>query len=640
MASGFALPVEYLDAKRDFLAVGDGSTDDTSAFSDFNTALGSTGAGVIPAGTYSLTSLPAFASTALLVIDPGAILLLNGVPQNRLSYYHPQGTAYNLLRETFASGSSTTTTGSMASGSTSLTSVASTTGWDVGMGISVAGAGASGALLVSQVTAISGSTFTLADSAGTAVTAATVSHEDSTAVQAWVTACAGHKGFAPAGIYNVQNIIIPSYVDLEGAGPDNTVFTLTAGSTDDVFITKDFASLTGTNSNGGVAGVRLANFKIDGNKANASSGGWCLQRYGYRWSWENVELESGEAGNLYSEWGTATGSGADGGFMEDHITNLRVHDSAAVGIQWRGPHDSRAAEVLTYYNGGVGLSVEQSSEYTGGGLILSTFHAYTNGSHGLVCNSEVIGDNVQSESQKAGDGIQILVNNCQLTNILTFSNPGSGVTLGASGSTVSGCLVQGICRGNASAQIALAGDGGDNIIDLVTYNGTGQPTITGSADTGTFLRIIGSGSGALSFSQSATIGSVSLSSTQTTTSTSYVSAGVGAANTPASTQLRVHGVIIATNNTAGDGFYIAIYRTTGSVPTTGSAPGASDVQVWAANATVATASNSHAFSFDFVDANLTASTTYSYYPVMSAKAGGTASMLGGNNDTSVVVEQA
>lgn len=114
--------------------------DDTAALAAFASALGDTGTGVLPAGQYNTTAVPSFPGTATLH-DTGAILLLNGVPQHRVTYYHPQGEPVNLLRETFASGSDTATTGSITSGDYALT-VASASGWSVGQGIAVANAGA------------------------------------------------------------------------------------------------------------------------------------------------------------------------------------------------------------------------------------------------------------------------------------------------------------------------------------------------------------------------------------------------------------------------------------------------------------------------------------------------------------------
>ncbi len=123
-----------------------GTNDSTTAFSDFTTAVGADGVGVIPSGTYKVTSMATFESTATYIFAPGAILLLNGTPQQRLSYYHPQGEPYNVLRETFASGSDASTTGSMDAGSKTLTLDAVLANSADGQGIAVQGAGAATSL--------------------------------------------------------------------------------------------------------------------------------------------------------------------------------------------------------------------------------------------------------------------------------------------------------------------------------------------------------------------------------------------------------------------------------------------------------------------------------------------------------------
>lgn len=100
------------------------------------------------------------------------------------------------------------TTGSINSGTASLT-VGSASTWRVGQGILVAGAGTAGADLITTVTAISGTTFTLADNASTNVAGVRVQHDDTAALQAAVTA----KGvlYLPAGdCITTSSISLPS----------------------------------------------------------------------------------------------------------------------------------------------------------------------------------------------------------------------------------------------------------------------------------------------------------------------------------------------------------------------------------------------------------------------------------------------
>jgi hypothetical protein len=150
-----------------------------------------------------------------------------------------------------ASGSNATTTGTISATSTSL-AVASAAGWVVGMGIVVAGAGTAGANLITSITAIAGTTFTLAAAAVTAVTGAVVSHDDTAALQACINYCFGSGSttngkynsqanltmFIPNGMYNVSTaLLIKDLVGgiVMGAGRYATMLQDTSGN--GIFVT-------------------------------------------------------------------------------------------------------------------------------------------------------------------------------------------------------------------------------------------------------------------------------------------------------------------------------------------------------------------------------------------------------------------
>lgn len=102
-----------------------------------------------------------------------------------------------------ASGIIDTTTGSISSGSASLT-VSSAAGYEVGQGILIKGAGTAGAHLVSTISAISGTTFTLAANAATTVSGAVVQHDDTAAINSAIAAAFSNSGgtvYLPMGVY-------------------------------------------------------------------------------------------------------------------------------------------------------------------------------------------------------------------------------------------------------------------------------------------------------------------------------------------------------------------------------------------------------------------------------------------------------
>ena len=132
------------------------------------------------------------------------------------------GLSIDVKRDYGASGSSASTTGSMTSGSKTLTLTAAED-FQNGQGISVAGAGASGALLVTTIDGGAGTTtLTLADAAGTTVSAATVQHDDTAAIQAAIDAAQNQGGgvvYLPPGSYLLSSSLqLPSGVSLRGAG--------------------------------------------------------------------------------------------------------------------------------------------------------------------------------------------------------------------------------------------------------------------------------------------------------------------------------------------------------------------------------------------------------------------------------------
>lgn len=134
-----------------------------------------------------------------------------------------------------------TTTGTISSGTASLV-VASATGWTVGMGIAVHNAGSGGNTeLITSVTAISGTTFTLAANAVTTATGQTIYHDDTVAIEsAWHSVLASGRAVHMRGACNITSPLTadnPMYAFGDGAlvltsHPTQTSwgYSLTAGT--------------------------------------------------------------------------------------------------------------------------------------------------------------------------------------------------------------------------------------------------------------------------------------------------------------------------------------------------------------------------------------------------------------------------
>lgn len=116
----------------------------------------------------------------------------------------------NPITSNNASGSNVPTTGTILISSNQLT-VANATGWSVGMGIAVANAGTGGNTeLITTVTAISGTTFTLAATAIAGATTQAVNHDDTVALSGSMTTAmlSGAPLHLPVGNYNVTSGLI------------------------------------------------------------------------------------------------------------------------------------------------------------------------------------------------------------------------------------------------------------------------------------------------------------------------------------------------------------------------------------------------------------------------------------------------
>jgi hypothetical protein len=133
-----------------------------------------------------------------------------------------------------AAGVTTATFGNITSGTRSL-AVNQPLGWKVGMGISIANAGAGGTTeLITKITAIAGTTFTLdptLPAASATASGQSVRHDDTAALQ-----CAINSGLPvslSAGTYNVTStLLVSNPITFKGAGSYQSFIANRATATD------------------------------------------------------------------------------------------------------------------------------------------------------------------------------------------------------------------------------------------------------------------------------------------------------------------------------------------------------------------------------------------------------------------------
>lgn len=156
----------------------------------------------------------------------------------------------------------------------------------------------------------------------------------------------------PGQTYTVSDtLVLPSQVILDGQG---SIVRLADASNCDVFESKDFATLTGSNlwfadSEGVPSGFGLIDLVIDGNKAGQTDGvaDAALRRrrgisiYGKHYYIRNVVIDNCRGTGFYSEcayYAAAQVSWLD--VPEATIDRLRTQFNGGHGIHFRGPHDA------------------------------------------------------------------------------------------------------------------------------------------------------------------------------------------------------------------------------------------------------------------------------------------------------------
>lgn len=125
----------------------------------------------------------------------------------------------------------------------------------------------------------------------------------------------------------------------------------------------------------------------------------------------------------------------------------------------------------------------------------------------------------------------------------------------------------------------------------------------------------------------------------TTTTANDVSTGTGVTiSSPHTDKILIKLATIVKNGTINDGATVKIYRSTSSIPAQGSASGVSDTVVYSTTVTEVVAAEQVGIPACFVDSGLTPGITYYYYITIKAVTGGTVTIQGGTNQTTITAE--
>jgi hypothetical protein len=265
------------------------------------------------------------------------------------------------------------------------------------------------------------------------------------------------------GTFLITTTVVPkNLIKIRGAG-DATILKLANTTNADIFKSFNFDTLTGTNNQGGVQGVVLQDFTIDGNYSNNLTSGYGIRYYGWNWKITNVSIKDCRNDGIYSEWYNGPNIPLPYS-METAYVNLKVHHCQGVNIRDRGPHDSEWVNVLCWAGVNGNVVCETSANYSSG-IIMSNCHFWSSVDdtiNFLIDGAQVFGAGIEAEGTHGTNGIGLKVTNSgkiKADNVKCFANV-IGCTLNSSGNELGGSFYS-----NSSKGMIIAGN--DNIINGV-----------------------------------------------------------------------------------------------------------------------------------------------------------------------------
>jgi len=250
-----------------------------------------------------------------------------------------------------------------------------------------------------------------------------------------ITAIGANGGmiFLGEGTFNVSTTItLPSLIKIIGSGY-NTIIKLANGVNVDIFKSTNFATLTGTNGTGGIHSFILRDFVIDGNSANNTSACYGIRVYGYGYLIDNIIVHHCKNDNIYSEWSTST-AGPSPYSMEAELRTIKSYSAGGRNITFRGPHDSRWFDVITFRAGTQSVAVESLGSTYSGSCEMTGCHYWGNTDHTkdtlVIDGANVTAHGVIAEGSDGvgGIGIHTLNGGAILGKINVFANE-TGVLL-------------------------------------------------------------------------------------------------------------------------------------------------------------------------------------------------------------------
>ena len=273
------------------------------------------------------------------------------------------------------------------------------------------------------------------------------------AIAAIVANGGGHL-IIPAGTCMSSTINLPEGVPfwMQGQGVDATTIKLTSGANADLVTNPNFAALSATGAAGGIFRIELSDMTLDGNMANQTGTSWVLRTYGHGNRWEDLIVQHGLTGGIYSSYGTAIDIFASpANDLEDSYVNIKTIFNGVVQTLSTVTFNFSAS-----YGAGYAHSITIAGvQYPYGGYLQTA--SDTDSSIAQTVAGYVIDRNATAS-----------VSGASLT-LTALNNSGATITVSASDGNTSGSLVE-----NQSGDGFLFRGPHDSVVqNLISYGNSG-----------------------------------------------------------------------------------------------------------------------------------------------------------------------
>lgn len=299
----------------------------------------------------------------------------------------------------------------------------------------------------------------------------------------------------PSGTLLSGKITFGSYITLLGNGSESTTLRLKNGANTDLLYAQNSDALWGTNSDVCAISPRIEGMKIDGNRANNTSGTG-LAMYAERPILRDLYILGCASDGLRTEW-----SGTEHGTMtgvEGHFTDLVIALNGGHGWRFAGPHDSHVDNVIIHSNSLKADRVYQNLWLEKSNARWSRIHSYSLSDalplrvqHSLLVSIGASGNEfTMSHFEGAATNVRVVGNNNVFDETCRYYYPWDGVNIavGGQGNVIRGLLSEeypgiGLPRTKGLIFSGDAGGASGNDIDIVC-SGCGGGAIDFNATAG------------------------------------------------------------------------------------------------------------------------------------------------------------